>query len=122
MNWRIFGLVRVMHADGPDMSRSAAGRVAAEAVLGADGAAPDLRRDMDRPYPHHITASYRLDEADIELHYTLGDDARVRSVVFDRWGDPDTSGTLGHHPFGFVVTGHSTFDGTIPSCGRAGWF
>jgi hypothetical protein len=52
-----------------------------------------------------------------------GDDARVRSVVFDRWGDPDNTGTWGHHPFGFEVTGFSTFDGvTIPSAGRAGWF
>jgi hypothetical protein len=47
----------------------------------------------------------------------------VRSVVFDRWGDPDSTGTWGHHPFGFEVIGHSSFDGvTIPSSGRAGWF
>jgi len=73
--------------------------------------------------PHHITANYRLDDAEIELHYTLEDDARVRSVVFDRWGDPDGSGTWEHHPFGFEVSRYSTFDGvTIPSAGRAGWF
>ncbi len=31
MNWKLLGLVRVMHADGRDVSSSAAGRVGAEA-------------------------------------------------------------------------------------------
>ena len=123
MNWKILGLVRVMHADGPDMSRSAAGRVRAEAVWVPTALLPRFGVTWTAADPHHISASYRLDEADIDLQYTLGDDARVRSVVFDRWGDPDNTGTWGHHPFGFEVTGYSTFDGvTIPSAGRAGWF
>ena len=59
----------------------------------------------------------------IGLHYPLGDNAWVRSVVFDRGATPDNTAPGGHHPFGFEVTGHSTFDGvTIPSAGRAGWF
>ena len=122
MNWRVLGLVRVMHADGPDISRSAAGRVGAEAVWVPTALLPRFGVTSATD-PHHVTASYRLDEVDIELHYTLGDDARVRSVVFDRWGDPDNTGTWGKHSFGFEVTGHSTFEGvTIPSSGRAGWF
>ena len=123
MNWRVLGLVRVMHADGPDISRSAAGRVGAEAVWVPTALLPRFGVTWTATDPHHVTASYRLDEVDIELHYTLGDDARVRSVVFDRWGDPDNTGTWGKHSFGFEVTGHSTFEGvTIPSSGRAGWF
>jgi hypothetical protein len=123
MSWRVLGLVRVMHADGPDVSRSAAGRVGAEAVWVPTALLPRFGVTWTATDLPHITASYTLDEVDIELHYTLGDDARVRSVVFDRWGDPDDTGTWGHHPFGFEVTGHATFDGlTIPSSGRAGWF
>ena len=95
MNWRVLGLVRVMHADGPDISRSAAGRVGAEAVWVPTALLPRFGVTWTATDPHHVTASYRLDEVDIELHYTLGDDARVRSVVFDRWGDPDNTGTLG---------------------------
>jgi hypothetical protein len=93
MNWRVLGLVRVMHADGPDVSRSAAGRVGAEAVWVPTALLPRFGVMRTAADPHHIKASYHLDEAHIELHYTLGDDARVRSVVFDRWGDPDKSGT-----------------------------
>jgi len=123
MDWKILGVVRVMHADGPDVSRSAAGRVGAEAVWVPTALLPRFGVTWTASDPHHITAKYRLDHAEIELHYTLADDARVRSVVFDRWGDPDVSGTWGHHPFGFEMTGYSTFDGvTIPSAGRAGWF
>src|SRR5918995_1217562 len=74
--------------------------------------------------PHHITTNYRLDDAHIELRYALGDDARVRSVALDRWGDPDSTGTWGAFtPFGFEPTGYSTFDGVVvPSAGRAGRF
>ncbi len=123
MNWRVLGLVRVMHADGPDVSRSAAGRVGAEAVWVPTALLARFGVTWSATDPHCITANYRLDDAEIELHYTLGDDAQVQSVVFERWGDPDSSGIWGHHPFGFEATGYSTFDGvTIPSAGRAGWF
>jgi hypothetical protein len=47
----------------------------------------------------------------------------VRSVVFDRWGDPNNRGSWAYYPFGFEATAYATFDGvTIPSSGRAGWF
>jgi len=98
MSWRVLGLVRVMHADGPDVSRSAAGRLGAEAVWVPTALLPRFGVTWTATDPHHITAGYRLDEADIELQHTLGDDARVRSVVFDRWGDPDNTRHLGPPP------------------------
>jgi hypothetical protein len=123
MRWKLLGLIPVVHAEGSDVSRSAAGRAAAEAVWVPTALLPRSGVTWTATDPHHITAKYRLDDADIELRYTLGDDARVRSVVFDRWGDPDKTRTWGLHPFGFEVSGYSTFEGvTIPSAGRAGWF
>lgn len=123
MNWKVLGLFPVMRAQGPDVSRSAAGRAAAEAVWVPTALLPRFGVRWTAPDPNHITASYRLDDTEIELHYTLDDDARVRSAVFDRWGDPHNTGTWGFHPFGFEVTGYSTFDGvSIPNAGRAGWF
>ena len=72
---------------------------------------------------HHLTASWPLDDLQLEVHYTLDDDARVRSVALDRWGDPDSTGTFGMHRFGHELTRYSTFDGvTIPTAGRGGWF
>jgi hypothetical protein len=44
-------------------------------------------------------------------------------VVFDRWGDPDGTGTWDLHPFGGEVTAYATFGGlSVPSAGRFGWF
>jgi hypothetical protein len=123
MNWKLLGLIPIVHAEGSDVSRSAAGRAAAEAVWVPTALLPRTGVTWTATDPHHITANYRLDDADIELRYTIGDDAGVRSVVFDRWGDPDNTGTWGLHSFGFEATFCSTFDGiTVPSAGRAGWF
>jgi hypothetical protein len=92
VDWRILGLFRVVHAEGPDVSRSAADRAGAEGIWVPTALLP--RR--------------------------LG---RLRSVVFDRWGDPDNAGAWAYHPFGFEVSGYATFDGvSVPSAGRAGWF
>jgi hypothetical protein len=123
MDWKLLGLFHVMHADGPDVSRSAAGRAGAEAVWVPTALLPRFGVAWTATDPHHVTASYQLDDTALEVHYSLGDDGWLRSVVFDRWGDPDNIGAWGHHPFGFEVTGYSTFNGvTIPSVGRAGWF
>jgi len=123
MDWKLLGLVRVMHAVGPDLSRSAAGRAGAEALWVPTALLPRFGVTWTAIDPRHITASYRLDDTQLEVHFTLDDDARVRSVVFDRWGDPTNSRSWAYHSFGFEATGYATFDGvTIPRAGRAGWF
>ncbi|HWD47318.1 MAG TPA: DUF6544 family protein [Actinomycetota bacterium] len=123
MQWKLLGLLRLLHAQGPDLSRSAAGRVAAEAVWVPTAMLPRFGVTWAAADAHHLTASWPLDNFDLQVHYTLDDDARVRSVALDRWGDPDSTGTFGLHGFGHELTRYSTFDGvTIPSAGRGGWF
>jgi hypothetical protein len=123
MDWRILGLVRVVHAEGPDISRSTAGRVGAEAVWVPTTLLPRFGVTWSATDPHHIAATYFLDETKLELRYVLADDGQVRSVALERWADPDNTGTYGYHPFGFEVTSHASFDGvTITSAGRGGWF
>jgi hypothetical protein len=120
MEWKLLGLVRVLHAEGPDMAHSSAGRAGAEAVWVPTAVLPRFGVTWTATDAHHITASYRLDNFELELHYTLDDDARVRSIALDRWGGPDNTG---FHRFVHELTGYTTFDGvTIPSAGRGGWF
>jgi hypothetical protein len=70
---------------------------------------------------HHNTARHRLGTTPIVIRLTIDDSAAVRAVSFQRWGDPDTSGTWRWHTFGRVITGHRTIAGlTIPSRGRLG--
>ncbi len=123
MDWKLFGLVRVVHADGPDVSRSTAGRVGAEAVWLPSALLPRFGVAWTVLDDRHIAFRYRLDDTDLDVRCTLDDDGRLRTIVLERWGDPDSTGNSGRYPFGFEATGYATFDGvTIPSAGRAGWF
>ena len=123
MDWKLFGLVRVVHADGPEVSRSTAGRVGAEAVWVPSALLPRFGVAWTAFDDRHIAFSYRLDGIDLDVRCMLDDDGRVRTIVLERWGDPDSTGKSGRYPFGFEATGYATFDGvTIPSAGRAGWF
>ena len=123
MDWKLFRLVRVVHADGPDVSRSAAGRVGAEAVWVPSALLPRFGVSWTALDEHDIAFSYRLDDTDLDVQCMLDGQGRVRTIVLERWGDPDSTGKSGRYPFGFEATGYATFDGvTIPSAGRAGWF
>jgi hypothetical protein len=71
----------------------------------------------------HVTASYRIDDTRVDLRMTVDGDGKLRAVVFDRWGDPESTGRWGIHTFGFEVGCNATFDSvSIPAAGRAGWF
>jgi len=119
-SWAVF---RVAHAEGPDVSCSAAGRAAAEGVWVPTALLPRFGVTWTAADQRTMTASYRLGDTQIDLHMVVDDQGRLLSVVFDRWGDPDNFGTWGYHPFGFEVTRDATFDGiSIPSASRAGWF
>jgi hypothetical protein len=123
MDWRFLGLVPLVRAGGEDISRSAAGRGAAESVWVPTSLLPRFGVQWSATDAHHISARYALDATDIEVHYTLDDQAHLRSMTFDRWGDPAGTGNWGWHPAGFEVTRTTTFGGlTIPSAGRFGWF
>lgn len=118
--WRLFGAVRVVRAEGPDVAHSSAGRAGAEAVWVPTAVLPRFGVTWGEEDANHVTASYRLDGFEMELELTLDDEARVRSVALDRWGAPEREGFV---RFVHQLTRYSTFDGvTIPSAGRGGWF
>jgi hypothetical protein len=122
MRWALFGLVPVMRMAGADVSRSAAGRAAGEAAWLPTALLPRFGVEWAAENARHLVARLRVDALDHELHFHLDEDARVLACRFERWGDPDGTGTHGMHPFGMEVTAHRTFSGmTIPSTGRAGW-
>jgi hypothetical protein len=122
MRWRLLGLVPVMRASGPDVSRSAAGRAAAEAAWVPTSLLPRFGVGWSAVDDRHIVAELRLDGHEVELQLRLDEQAHIAACSFQRWGDPDGTGTFGLHPFGMEATAHRTFEGlTIPSAGHAGW-
>jgi hypothetical protein len=122
MDWKLAGLLRVAHAEGPDVSRSTAGRGGAEAIWLPTAMLPRHGVRWTAHDDTHITAHHQLDETPLDVHHTLGPDGSIQSLVFDRWGDPDKAGRWDWHPFGGEITAQHTFAGlTIPSSGRMGW-
>lgn len=123
MAWKLLGAIRVMQADGPDVSRSAAERVAAEAVWVPTSVLPRFGVEWSSADDNHISARFNIDRRPAKIDLELDQERRVRSVLLDRWGDPDNTGQWGLHPFGGEITEHATFNGvTVPCAGRIGWF
>jgi hypothetical protein len=122
-DWKLAGLVTVAHADGTDVARSAAGRVGAEAIWLPTALLPRFGVRWLAAADNQVTVRHQVGETPVEVTYQLEADGRIRSLVFDRWGDPENSGAFAWHRFGGELTGYRSFQGlTIPSEGRLGWF
>jgi hypothetical protein len=122
MHWKLLGLVPIVHADGPDVARSSAGRCGAESLWVPPAMLPRHKVAWESDDESTMTARFDVDDTPVVLHYRLDEDAQVASIEFDRWGDPDRTGTWDWHTFGGEIRAHRTFGGlTIPSDGAFGW-
>jgi hypothetical protein len=120
MNWRLLGLIPIVTADGPDITRSAAGRLVAEMVLAPTafsalswtaGAGPDS-----------IVATCEAAGETEQAELRVAPDGRLLELIVERWGNPDGE-PFGRYPFGATMEAEATFSGvTLPSVFRAGWW
>jgi hypothetical protein len=120
MRWRLLGLIPVMTADGPDIARSAAGRVAGESLwLPSVLQRPDVTwRISEAGQPK---ATFEAFGEPIELTLNIDDDGRPLSLWLPRWGNPG-GGDFGYATFGALFEDEGTFDGyTVPTKLRGGW-
>jgi hypothetical protein len=123
MDWKLAGLVRLVHADGPDVSRSSAERAAGEAIWLPTALLPRFGVQWTSDDERTITARFEVDRLPVQVEYRIDEHGHIQSLVFDRWGDPSNKGEFGLHPFGGEVTEQRNFHGvTIPSAGSVGWF
>jgi len=122
MRWRLLGLIPVVRASGPDVTRSAAGRLASEIIgLTPGGAlAPGVTwRQLDE---NRATATVKTGSFVHHVTVDVDDRGALRSLSLPRWGNPD-KGTFSLHPFGVTFRGETTFGAyTIPTVIRAGWW
>lgn len=120
MRWRLLGLVPVMGSTGPDTTRSAAGRLAAESVFvpPACTAVPW----SEGPDDDTAVMSWDLHGEPEQVQLRVGRDGRLLEVTVPRWGDPDGAG-FGRHPFGVTVEEEAELGGLrVPGVLRAGWW
>ncbi len=122
LDWRVLGLFPVMRASGPDVSRSAAGRVAAETIwLPSVLAGADVNWSKAGP-GGLVSASFSRQGFPMALTIALDGDGAVERVSMERWGNPD-GGAFREVVFGALVEAERTFGGyTIPSRLRVGWY
>lgn len=120
MRWRLLNLVPVMTAQGPDIIRSAAGRLASEFVMVPTTFRGATWRSGDRP--DTAVATWRIGAERVDVHVHVGPQGQLLDVLLQRWSNPD-GGPFDYHPFGVTVEAEHTFAGlTIASTVRAGWW
>lgn len=121
MRWKLLGLIPVATGSGPQITRSALGRVEGESVwLPSVLLLPGViwsERDSTHP---HFRLTVHGETAEIDL--TTDRVGRLVSVKLPRWGNPD-GGPHRYVDFGVIVEEERAFAGyTIPSRIRAGWY
>ena len=121
MRWTMPGDVPLIEGSGPDITRSAIGRVQIESIW-----LPPLLCQPEVAWTqtdsHHIQAQFTAYGETTRLELAIDDTGRVESIVLPRWGNVD--GAAFHYMnFGGVVEEEKTFAGyTIPSRLRVGWY
>jgi hypothetical protein len=119
MRWRLLDAVPVVSTDGPDMTRSAAGRLASEIVLIPTAFQGAVWTDDG---PDTAVATWGAGQQQERVELTLGPAGQLRSVLIQRWGNPDDS-PFARYPFGVSVDSERTDAGvTLPGEVRAGWW
>lgn len=117
--WKLFGMLPIVHEEGPDATRSAADRFAAESIwLPSTFCSEQVAWQANGAEVLH--ARFAVDGRDEELALTtsLGS---LLAVAMKRWGNPEGAG-FGPNDFGALVEQEAVFDGyTIPARVRVGW-
>jgi hypothetical protein len=120
MRWKLLGIVPVMCASGPQITRSAVGRFHGEAVwlpsmLWGETAVWTVKDNSKLVC--RLTACGETTEMELDIDRA----GCLKTLKLPRWGNPD-AGEYRYADFGVVVEQESRFEGyTIPGRIRAGW-
>jgi hypothetical protein len=119
---RVLGRRRVMHAEGEDTTRSAAGRAALEAVFAPMSLQPDRGVTWRAQDDEVILASLDVPPERPELRLRIDADGALRSASALRWGNAGQR-AYGYIPCGCEVRAERRFgDVTVPSTIAVGWW
>jgi len=119
MHWRLLGLFPVMTASGPEITRSAIGRLDAESVWLPSLLAGDDVRWTARDSRHPVAAFSGHSSA---VEFEIDEQGRLASLSMQRWGNPGGA-AFRLVDFGGLMEGEATFAGyTIPTRLRVGWY
>jgi len=124
MEWRVLGLLPVLSACGPDISRSAAGRLAAESVWLPSALLPQNGVRWEAIDDHTALALIDLDGQVLRLRLTIAENGALKEAILEnRWGNVTEDKRFAECPLVAKVLEEGTFSGyTIPTSITVGWW
>lgn len=123
VRWWLYGLVPVVKGEGNDVDRSAAGRLAGEAMLVPASLLPGNGVRWEAIDDHSARFFMTVGNEEIATTIETDEEGRLKRVSIRRWKDDAGNGKPGYARFDVDHWGgERTFDGyTIPTRFRAGW-
>lgn len=122
MRWRLFGRIPVMSAAGPDIDRSAAARVALDALLVPTAWLQEAVTWRVGNDENTVVAEWHIDDQTLPVTLTVGPDGALRSLTVPRWAQPNGH-SWGEYPCGGTLSDEQDFGGIkLSRTMRAGYF
>ena len=123
MRINLFGLIPIVDAAGPDISRSARGPLLLEGVALPSMFLPGPNTRIESVDDSRFTVTITLDGEETPITLTVDEDGRLQSMEMQRWGNVTADGSFRYIPYGGTVADEWLVDGyTIPSTLSAGWW
>lgn len=123
MRISLFGLLPVVNATGPDLSKSALGRLLVEGIALPSALLPGPHVQIEGVDESRFRAIVSLHGETTPITVTVDQAGRPREMVMPRWGNLTADGSYRYIPYGAAVDEERTFGGyTIPSSVRVGWW
>jgi hypothetical protein len=122
MRWLFANRVPVMRAGGPDIARSAAGRLAIDATVFLPSIVPKL--NWKTGTAHNVAvASWSIAGEELPVAMAIDAKGSLRQATMERWARPSGK-PWGYNPFGGSLDDDRNFGSfTIPTKMRVGyWF
>ena len=121
MEFRFHDRVSVVDSSGPDVDRSAAGRLAAETVAWLPHALTPQAGAVWHPRDdRRATVTLAGPAGEVDVDVTVDDRGGITEIDLQRWRDSTTP--PGYAPFGATITSTFESDGVrIAGAGAVGW-
>lgn len=121
MSWRVLRRVRLASESGEEVTRSSAGRHAAELLAAVPSVALDPTVRWEEVDDQHATAHLMVGGKDQAVTVRVDPVGRLREVSMERWGTPP-AWPYGQYAFGALLGEERRFDGyLVPTEVVAGW-
>jgi hypothetical protein len=116
------GLLPMINQSGPDLAKSAAGRLLAESTMLPPALLPSRGAIWEEVDRNHARVRVKAGDLAASLTLAIDDDGRLKSVVVPRWKETG-KGRWDTVPFGVFVEEEAVFEGIVlPTRLRGGWW